>query len=87
MPQSRLSTPIVGKRSRAPSSGNRLEPKDAALVKALLAQGRRQHDVAAIFKVNAGRISDVANRKKFADVVPASDLELMRFLASATQSH
>ena len=48
---------------RAQSSGIRLTNEDAALVKAMLARGDRQHDIAAWFGVNAGRIANVATEK------------------------
>ena len=49
--------------NRAEPSGIRLTDKDAATVKGMLARGDRQHDIAAWFGVNAGRIAGVANGK------------------------
>jgi predicted XRE-type DNA-binding protein len=43
----------------------------AAKIKTLVASGMCQHDVAAIFGINQGRVSDVKNGKKFPDVPPA----------------
>jgi hypothetical protein len=58
--------------SRAEPSGIRLTDKDAALVKGMLARGDRQHDVAAWFGVNGGRVADVANGKTHQSVKAAS---------------
>jgi hypothetical protein len=51
----------------------RLTPNDAAVVKAMLARGDRQSDIAAYFKVNGGRISEINTGKKFVQVPPASN--------------
>lgn len=53
-------------RKRAAPSGITLTAADAAIIKAMLARGDRQHDVAAWFGVNGGRIADVATGKSFA---------------------
>jgi hypothetical protein len=45
---------------RAEASGLRLTSRDAASVKAMLDRGDRQHDIAAWFGVNSGRIAEVA---------------------------
>lgn len=50
---------------RAHSSGIQLTDRDAALVKGMLARGDRQHDIAAWFGVNGGRIAEIATRQKF----------------------
>lgn len=50
---------------RARTSGVRLTEHDAALAKAMLARGDRQHDVAAWFGVNGGRIAEVATGHSF----------------------
>lgn len=55
---------------RAQSSGIRLTAEDAAVVKAMLARGDRQHDIAAWFGVNGGRVGEIASRQKFRDVQP-----------------
>ena len=51
----------------------RLTTADAAVVKAMLERGDRQSDIAAFFKVNAGRISEVNTGKAFVQVAPAND--------------
>ena len=61
---------------RAPSSGIALDEDDAALVKGMLERGDRQHDIAAWFGVNAGRIAEIATGQKFEHVGPASGNEL-----------
>lgn len=53
---------------RAPASGITLTRADAAVVKGMLARGDRQHDIAAWFGVNGGRIAEIANGEKFGDV-------------------
>ena len=55
---------------RAQSSGIRLSERDAAIVKAMLARGDRQHDIAAWFGVNGGRIGEIASRQAFRSVQP-----------------
>lgn len=59
--------------NRAPSSGITLNEKDAALVKGMLARGDRQHDIAAWFGVNGGRIGEIASGRKFPSI-PAAPL-------------
>ena len=44
---------------RAAPSGHRLSIEDASIVKGMLARGDRQHDIAAWFGVNSGRIIEV----------------------------
>ena len=51
--------------SRAKISGVRLTEYDAALVKGMLARGDRQHDIAAWFGLNGGRIAEVATGVTF----------------------
>jgi len=46
--------------TRAKTSGIRLNESDASLVKAMLDRGDRQHDIAAWFGVNGGRIAEIA---------------------------
>ncbi len=75
-------------RHRAPAGGRRLSRADAALVKAMLAQNFRQHDIAAkFFGVNGGRVSDIATGKKFIDVPAASEADLATFLSSGQTPH
>ena len=47
--------------------------REAAVVKAMLARGDRQHDIAAWFGVNGGRIAEIARGKKFSWVKPAEN--------------
>lgn len=61
---------------RAPPNGIRLTAEDAAVVKAMLARGDRQHDIAAWFGVNGGRIGEIASRRRFRDVPPADRANL-----------
>lgn len=58
---------------RAKSSGIRLTEYDAALVKGMLARGDRQHDIAAWFGVNGGRIAEVASGAAFHWIAPAKN--------------
>lgn len=44
---------------------------DAPIVKGMLARGDRQHDIAAWFGVNAGRIADVKTGKKHKEIPAA----------------
>jgi hypothetical protein len=58
---------------RAKSSGNSLTTRDASLIKAMLARGDRQHDIAAWFGVNGGRIGEIATGNRFSWAKPATD--------------
>jgi hypothetical protein len=62
--------------SQAEPSGVTLTRADAALVKGMLARGDRQHDVAAYFGVNGGRIAEIATGVRFGAVsaAPYDDL-------------
>ncbi|WP_267389876.1 hypothetical protein [Sphingomonas sp. GC_Shp_3] len=42
-------------------------------MKAMLSRGDRQSDIAAFFKVNAGRISEINTGKCFVTVMAAND--------------
>ena len=53
-----------------------LTKETAAICKGLLARGEKQHDVAAFFGVNAGRVAEVAKGYKFADVAAAPKRQL-----------
>lgn len=53
---------------RAEASGISLNEDDAAIVKGMLDRGDRQHDIAAWFGVNGGRIGEIASGQKFANV-------------------
>jgi len=61
-----------GRRQRAKPSGRTLTEADAAIIKGMLMRGDRQHDIAALFGVNGGRIAEIATGKKFAGVPAAS---------------
>lgn len=50
-----------------------LSAADAAIIKAMLVRGDRQSDIAAYFKVNGGRISEINTGKRFTNVPPAND--------------
>lgn len=52
-------------RSRVPTA------EQAALIKAMLARGDMEHDVAAFFGLNPGRISEVNTGKRFPEVAAA----------------
>jgi hypothetical protein len=53
---------------RASASGMRLTESDAAIAKGMLSRGDRQHDIAAWFGVNGGRIAEIANGVTFRNV-------------------
>ena len=55
---------------RAPASGNRLDDADAAIAKGMLNRGDRQHDIAAWFGVNGGRIGEISRGATFSHVKP-----------------
>lgn len=61
---------------RASNSGISLTETDAAMVKGMLARGDRQHDVAAWFGVNGGRIAEIATGFRFEHVHAADEDEL-----------
>lgn len=56
---------------RAPPSGITLDDYDAAIIKGMLARGDRQHDVAAWFGVNGGRVAEIAAKRRFRHVEAA----------------
>jgi hypothetical protein len=57
--------------SRAEPSGISLNEGEAEIAKGMLLRGDRQHDIAAWFGVNGGRIGDISTGKKFSNVAPA----------------
>jgi hypothetical protein len=61
---------------KAEPSGRRLDDEDASIVKGMLARGDRQHDIAAWFGVNGGRIAEVATGAKFPNIAPAAPQDL-----------
>lgn len=62
--------------ARAEPSGISLNDQDASIVKGMLARGDRQHDIAAWFGVNGGRIGDISTGAKFPNVVAAPQEKL-----------
>ncbi len=58
--------------NRAEPSGIRLTATDAAVVKGMLLRGDRQHDIAAWFGVNGGRVAEIATGRRFPEVAVAS---------------
>ena len=56
---------------RAEASGVTLDSSDASVIKGMLARGDRQHDIAAWFGVNGGRIAEIATGAKFPGACPA----------------
>lgn len=56
---------------RASPSGISLTQDDAAIVKAMLIRGDRQHDIAAWFGVNGGRIAEIAVGRTFGWIEPS----------------
>ncbi len=64
----------MGKRAKA--SGVHLDESDAALIKGMLTRGDRQHDIAAWFGVNSGRIAEVATGATFSMVPEAKSEDL-----------
>ena len=61
---------------RAEPSGVYLTKEDAAIVKGMLLRGDRQHDIAAWFGVNGGRVAEIATGDRFPEVDPAPSEEL-----------
>jgi hypothetical protein len=61
---------------RSKNAGIRLNGRDAAIVKGMLARGDRQSDIAAFFKVNGGRISEINTGRTFVGVAPAAPAQL-----------
>lgn len=55
-------------RHRAKSSGVSLSADDASIVKGMILRGDRQHDIAAWFGVNGGRIAEIATGYRFANI-------------------
>src|SRR5215475_11620131 len=61
-------------KQRASSSGIALTEHDVAIVKGMLVRGDRQHDIAAWFGVNSGRVAEIATGVRY-DEVTASPLD------------
>jgi hypothetical protein len=60
----------TSKIKRASNSGVSLDADEVAIVKGMLNRGDRQHDIAAWFGVNGGRIAEIANEKKHKEIKP-----------------
>jgi hypothetical protein len=61
--------------SRGKASGNHLSTSEARIALGLIARGDREHDIAAWFGVNSGRVTD-AKMGKYGTVEAAPALEL-----------
>lgn len=61
---------------RAPAAGIRLNNADAAIAKGMINRGDRQHDIAAYFGVNGGRIAEISTGDKFGSVAAAPTNQL-----------
>ena len=71
---------------RAHPSGIQLSDRDASIVKGMLARGDRQHDIAAWFGVNGGRIGEIATGRKFRSVVADAGASPMLWVKSVFNS-
>lgn len=58
---------------KAKKSGIVLSKKDAAVIKGMIARGDRQHDIAAWFGVNGGRIGEISTGEKFSEIEAQND--------------
>lgn len=54
------------------ASVNDLSPEDIGEIKARLRRGELQHRIAALYDLNAGRISEINTGKRFAHI-PATE--------------
>lgn len=61
---------------RAKPSGVCLSEADAATIKGMLARGDRQHDIAAWFGVNGGRVAEIATGRTFSCAAPSPAMNL-----------
>ena len=57
--------------TRAIPSGISLTDEDASIVKGMLERGDRQHDIAAWFGVNGGRIAEISTGRTFSEISTA----------------
>jgi hypothetical protein len=57
--------------TRGKASGIKLRQNDAPLIMGMVARGDRDHDIAAWFGVNQGRIAEVKDGTKFGQVTSA----------------
>ncbi len=63
--------------NKAEASGNRISYWETSLVLGMLARGDRQHDIAAYFGVNGGRIGEINNGDgEYPSAKPANEDEL-----------
>lgn len=63
--------------TKAPASGNSLSHRNTSLVKGMLARGDRQHDIAAYFGINGGRVAEVVTDDcTYPNATPANEDEL-----------
>lgn len=58
---------------RAPASGNSIDEESAAVVKGMLQRGDRQHDIAAWFGVNGGRIGEISSGESHPEILPETE--------------
>jgi hypothetical protein len=61
---------------RAAPSGVSLTWDDARLIKGMLLRGDRQHDIAAFFGVNPGRVAEIATGMRFANAAAVDSADL-----------
>jgi hypothetical protein len=62
--------------SRSKASGYVLKRTDAPIIMGMVARGDRDHDIAAWFGVNQGRIAEVKDGTKFGSVAAAPAAQL-----------
>ncbi len=62
--------------SRGKASGYVLKRADAAIIMGMVARGDRDHDIAAWFGVNQGRIAEVKDGSKFGNIAAAPGNQL-----------
>jgi hypothetical protein len=62
--------------SRARASGYTLRASDAPIILGMVAREDRDHDIAAWFGVNQGRIAEVKDGTKFSSAVAAPSVQL-----------
>jgi hypothetical protein len=57
-------------------------PEMAAIIKGLIVRGWYQHNIAGIWGINQGRVSEINTGKSYLRVTPANDNEVDAFLRS-----
>lgn len=62
--------------SRSNASGYVLKRADAPIIMGMVARGDRDHDIAAWFGVNQGRIAEVKDGSKFGSIAAAPTAQL-----------